>query len=212
MSVLAVHPWLSMGTKHRAARRSFHPRRHQSRSDFPCKSTCNFKNSKLGGKLESSLDRPAGTLDEATIALAARAASDQAQLAPLPLDRVSRAAGTEGITCLALEWESWQSSYPFRCRHGHQFMCSASFVIQHRISCPECRNNERLAQLKQVAETRGGRCLETNWQGGEVRHRFQCARATPGSVIQGHWCAVCAHLNKISNPHAKARGKYRPVS
>jgi len=114
------------------------------------------------------------------------------------LSRLRHAAEAEGITCLASAWDNWQASYPFECRHGHRFMRSASFVVQHRISCPECRNAERLANLKHVAKARGGECLETAWQGGGVRHRFQCARghiwqAMPSKVTnEGSWCRRCA--------------------
>ena len=114
------------------------------------------------------------------------------------LDRLHHAAKAEGITCLASTWENWQSSYPFECRYGHRFMRSASFVVQHRVSCSECRKAERLSALKQAAKTRGGECLETTWQGSSVRHRFRCARghiwqAMPSKVSnEGSWCRRCA--------------------
>jgi hypothetical protein len=148
--------------------------------------------------MDSSFVCPVDQLDNAATDSPLVAAVAESQLAFSFLSRLQHAAEAEGISCLASSWDNWQASYPFACRRGHQFVRSASFVVQHRISCPECRDAERLAQLNRVAESKGGRCLETAWRGGGVRHQFQCARghvwqATPRKVNgEGSWCRRCA--------------------
>ena len=115
-----------------------------------------------------------------------------------PFSKLRHAAEAAGTRCLASNWDGWQTSYPFECQEGHRFARSASFVVYHQMSCPECRDLERLQELKRVAESRGGLCLETAWQGSGVRHRFQCAsghvwQASPRKVTgEGSWCRRCA--------------------
>jgi hypothetical protein len=124
--------------------------------------------------------------------------ADKTQSVLSPLHRLRHAAQAAGISCLATGWDTWKSSYPFSCRFGHQFTRSASLVILHGVSCPECRNADRLARLKQAAEIKCGHCLETTWQGADVPHRFQCARghiwkARPRRIMNdGSWCRRCA--------------------
>jgi len=151
-----------------------------------------------GLKMESFLVWAADQVDNAATACPPAAAVASTNSAALFLGRLRNAAAAEGISCLASAWDNWQASYPFECRHSHRFSCSASFVVQHRIACPDCRDAERLAKPKHVAYAKGGQCLETAWQGGGVRHRFQCARghvwqAMPSKVMsEGSWCRRCA--------------------
>jgi len=118
-----------------------------------------------------------------------------------PLDRLRHAAQVAGLSCLASDWDTWKSSYPFRCPQGHEFIRSASLVILHGVSCPECRNTDRLTRLKRAATARGGECLETTWQGANVPHRFQCAhghswKVRPSKLMnEGSWCRRCAQRN-----------------
>lgn len=148
--------------------------------------------------MESFLVRAADQVDNAATACPPAAAVAATDSAELFLSRLRNAAAAQGISCLASGWDNWQASYPFECRHGHRFIRSASFVVQHRIACPECRDAKRLAKLIHVAQAKGGQCLERAWQGGGVRHRFQCARgqvwqAMPSKVInEGSWCRRCA--------------------
>lgn len=145
-------------------------------------------------QVDSSMDE----INPGTTACPTTAAKAKAQVASSPLSRLHAAAAAAGLTCLSSSWMGWKASYPFRCVHGHVFMRSASFVAHHAVSCPECRDARRLAQLKSVADARGGQCLDTVWQGSGARHQFQCAhghvwKAVPRKVIgEGSWCRRCA--------------------
>lgn len=145
--------------------------------------------------MESPLDCPVDQIGNTAAVRAPLTAVAEIHLAFL--SRLHSAAEAEGITCLASVWNNWQASYPFKCCYGHQF-CAVLHLL-FTIEFPaDCRNTERLAKLRHVAKAKGGQCLETAWQGGGVRHRFQCARghvwqAMPSKVTsEGSWCRRCA--------------------
>ncbi len=96
-----------------------------------------------------------------------------------------RATATRsGLDCLDHEWKGVNAMYRFRCHRGHVFPRTLqTFSRVANVKCPICRAEERMNQLRTMAEWSGVKCLEAHWLGSNVPHRFQCA--------QGHvWSRV----------------------
>ena len=73
------------------------------------------------------------------IELRVKRVADKAHRAYAALDRLRRAVETAGLVVLSTSWDTWKSSYSFRCREGHQFDRTATFAIYHENACPTCR-------------------------------------------------------------------------
>jgi type VI secretion system secreted protein VgrG len=87
------------------------------------------------------------------------------------------------------------------------------FVAHGVLTCAHDALRLSIDQMHEVARQRGGRCLSEHYVNSVTKLHWECHRghqwhARPGAVTKGHWCAACAHLNRITNPHSKARSKY----
>ncbi len=92
------------------------------------------------------------------------------------LHRLRQLAAENGTTLLSLRWQGWHEHYRFRCPNNHEWTRTAANTLYHTgVVCIDCRKAERLAQIRQAAQARGGDCLETTSLGNKP-HRFICAR------------------------------------
>jgi hypothetical protein len=126
------------------------------------------------------------------------------------LNRIFVACRELGIDCLDNEWQGMKAHYRFRCAQGHEYSCQGRALLSSnspaRATCPECCKSNSLARLKAMAIQRGGECLELNFLGAGVPHRFRCAHGHEWSAIAnsvtsgGSWCQHCAiEKRKINN-------------
>lgn len=135
------------------------------------------------------------------------------------LERLQAAARARQGACLSSGYILARSSYRFRCHKGHEWQTSGVLIF-HGAWCPTCANeNKRLSieQMQQVAQARGGFCLSEQYRNNAVKLHWECHRghrwhAPASRVLQGHWCPMCAHFNRITNPKSKAWIKYRPTT
>lgn len=102
--------------------------------------------------------------------------------------------------CLSPHYRYAPAKLKWRCAEGHEFS-QTGLRVRHGYWCPACRNRINIAQLREVAKKRGGRCLsiaydphgKTRWE-CERGHRFE----RPGAEVRrGKWCPVCAR-NQIT--------------
>lgn len=85
-----------------------------------------------------------------------------------------------------------------RCDKGHIFAITQSHVHSGQW-CPQCSIERRMADLeefKNIAISRGGKCLSENYSGAHSKLKFQCAnghiwKAKPNSIKNGTWCPEC---------------------
>ena len=64
------------------------------------------------------------------------------------------------------------------------------------------RNEKYLDELKQIAKSRGGKCLSTNYVNAKTKLEWQCKEdhtwfAVPHHVKDGSWCPKCYNLKRI---------------
>jgi len=118
-------------------------------------------------------------------------------------------ARAAGMTCLDTKWKGANHHYRFKCVHGHTWARTRNEQRKNP-SCPTCNHNgqrvgesevmmtasTRLQWLRDVAQSRGGECLSSQFLGFEARHRFRCGSghewtAVANSLRGGTWCSRC---------------------
>lgn len=141
---------------------------------------------------------------------------------PEGLQKLQAAARRRGGECLATEYETQDSLYPFRCAKGHVWTMRGGQVLRKDHWCFRCMWDRRrqqyyavgLARLKHIVKARGGVLHSQEYRGSEKRYALECdqghtweARAI--NIFQGSWCPECAHAAQISNRKSKARLRYQ---
>jgi hypothetical protein len=118
------------------------------------------------------------------------------------LRRLHAAAREAGLECLATEWEGVLAMYSVRCGHGHEFIRIGSGVLKGVTVCERCRGQRRLEYIQEIAQAKGGRCLESTYL-GYVPHRFVCAhghewKTNPSQIVNGRtWCPRCGNIAMV---------------
>ncbi len=61
-----------------------------------------------------------------------------------------------------------------------------------------------LLRLQQIAQSRGGQCLSTSYEGGYLMYEFRCKaqhqwQATGSEVLRGAWCLPCSQQERSEN-------------
>ena len=114
------------------------------------------------------------------------------------LDDMRRIAKTHGGECLSTRYVNTNTVMKFRCKKGHEFETKAVNVGQGHW-CPKCGGTQRrtLADMREAARARGGRCVSNRYYNLRTKLTWECARghrwdALPGHVIKGSWCPQCA--------------------
>jgi hypothetical protein len=92
----------------------------------------------------------------------------------------------------------------WRCSKGHSWQASIYNRTKLKSGCPDCykaRPKPRkytIADMERIAAAKGGKCLSSEYQGLEVKLRWQCEEgheweAMPNNVLYNNsWCPVCA--------------------
>ena len=116
------------------------------------------------------------------------------------LRRVHEIAGRKGLQCLSTEWVGEAGPYLFECAQGHRWHGGT-----RKPYCKVCGAETGLQRLRQAAATHGGQCLGEAFTLRHARYRFRCAEGheweTSGhSVFYGHWCPVCAGIQRRIAP------------
>lgn len=112
-------------------------------------------------------------------------------------------AKTRNGKCLSKSYVNNRTKLRWECDLGHQW--NAAFTnISRGKWCPVCANKQRgssqrldIEEMKQVANSRGGKCLSPVYKNANSRLKWKCKEghiwmATPGHVKHGTWCPRCA--------------------
>ena len=134
------------------------------------------------------------------LAQASKEAKDKASL-----QRLHEDARLRGLECLDTLWIGMHARYRLRCANGHAFDRLGTCILAKTAHCEECRNQERLQAVVQMAIAKGGRCLETEYLGSLIPYRFVCAQGHEWSVdprrmrSQNAWCVRCASIERAKS-------------
>lgn len=100
-----------------------------------------------------------------------------------------------GGKCLSKEYIQALVPLNWQCKKGHTWDAKPQ-MIMNGSWCPQCVKQDYLQELKEVAESRGGKCLSTEYIDGSVKLKWQCSsghiwEAKPGNVKIKSWCPTC---------------------
>ena len=105
--------------------------------------------------------------------------------------------------CLTSIYQGNKVPMHWRCKEGHEWYASFSTVVNRGAWCGICRGSQRskreqLALAKEVAESKGGKCLSPEYLDNSSKLRWRCNRgheweAVFYAVVQaGSWCPFCS--------------------
>lgn len=126
--------------------------------------------------------------------------------APDGMERICAAARARGGECLSTTYTKLAARYRFRCAQGHEWEAVGSEICRG-VWCRACsyrekvdayRHKDGLARLRQCAESHGGVCLSSEYEGSRAYYRFRCAEGheweTNGArIFRGAWCQKCQY-------------------
>ncbi|MFC4702621.1 hypothetical protein ACFPAA_02915 [Paraburkholderia caffeinitolerans] len=113
-------------------------------------------------------------------------------------DDFARVATAHGGRCLSAYVDK-ETPLQWQCAEGHTWFAPWSRVSKGEW-CHQCAAKARtrtIEDLREVAQSRGGRCLSDTYLGVHEKHEWECMdkhvwQATANSVYRGSWCPECA--------------------
>ena len=107
-------------------------------------------------------------------------------------------ARERGGKCLSDTYVDNRTPMEWECALGHTWDQKAGHILSGHW-CGKCHGNAPLdlAEFKEIAEQRGGKCLSRKYVNIGTNLRWECAEghrweATPGNVKRGTWCKECS--------------------
>jgi hypothetical protein len=125
------------------------------------------------------------------------------------IEDMQKLAATRGGECLSEAYINGTTPLRWSCGRGHVWEASANRILHHGPNgswCRECVNASHrltLEDMRDLARSRGGECLSTEYVNSRTPLRWRCAKghtwlAKPnkvkpyGPLQQGSWCPNCA--------------------
>lgn len=113
------------------------------------------------------------------------------------IEEMQELAESMGGKCISTEYKGAFKELAWECANKHRWKASYS-SIKKGVWCPKCAGRDRdfLAEIKKIAESKGGKCLSDKYYGATAKHKFQCAKGhiweTGYNIVKkGSWCPVC---------------------
>ena len=107
---------------------------------------------------------------------------------------------------LLSDFSHTHAKHTFMCAIGHQWMATPHTLMLSKNPswCPYCSGtglrdkDYLLAEIKRVAQERGGQCLSNTYTHNQRKHHFRCIDghewdATPNDIKNGYWCPSCVN-------------------
>ena len=115
-------------------------------------------------------------------------------------------ARKRGGRCISTLYVNSTVPLLWECASAHQWSAVAA-SIRKGTWCPDCAGVRRLTleQMKEMAKSRGGRCLSKRYRNTATKLEWRCSAghewsATPLQVKKGHWCPFCARVAPLTLP------------
>ena len=134
----------------------------------------------------------------------------------LTIDQMRGIADSRGGCCLSETYTNNASKVRWRCSSGHEWSATP-LQVKKGHWCPFCARVAPLTleTLRQLAGSKGGRCLSQEYVNSAYPLRWECAAghewiARPSGIRAGNWCPACAHNQRLGLQEmrkiARARG------
>jgi hypothetical protein len=127
---------------------------------------------------------------------------------------IERTAAERGGRCLSAYIDK-ETALEWQCAEGHTWS-APWFRVSKGQWCHRCAVKARtrtIDDLRQVAQSRGGRCLSTSYLGVHEKHEWECMdrhvwHATANSIWRGSWCPECAwESRRMARNRRKDKGQ-----
>lgn len=131
----------------------------------------------------------------------------------LEFERLREIARERGGRCLSTKYKNSRTRLTWECSEHHRWKARPANVKDGTARkgswCLQCYNSRRvfrakhdIAAMHDVASSRGGRCLSAEYLGSKLKLTWQCTQghqweAMPVSILQGTWCPMCAHNQRL---------------
>jgi len=108
--------------------------------------------------------------------------------------------------CLSNTYIGCHSKLQWECFKGHRWRDTPANVKHGRLWCPTCRiynrQTQKLAEMRKLAASRGGKCLSLEYTRADVNMKWMCKNghewfARPANVKRGNWCQNC-HIERLA--------------
>jgi hypothetical protein len=122
-----------------------------------------------------------------------------------------------GGKCLFDEYKHSRHKLLWECKKEHQWD-AAPVNVKRGTWCPVCARAARsldIADMHQLANERGGKCLSDTYMGINKKLLWECSEehqweAAPNNIKNGTWCPVCSRVARrhtIAYMHDLASGR-----
>ena len=117
----------------------------------------------------------------------------------LTIEELQKIADSHGGSCLSDEYVNNYTNLLWECDKGHEWWATPKNII-HGSWCRLCAFDSYrlgLAEMQELAKSRGGICLSDKYINGKTKLLWQCDNghrwwASPLAVKAKTWCPVCA--------------------
>jgi hypothetical protein len=120
----------------------------------------------------------------------------------LTIEEMRDIAKQRGGLCLSSEYMGNKVKLKWQCSDKHVWKAIPQ-SIKRGCWCPHCVGNVKLtiAEMKDIAQKRGGRCLSKEYINYRTKLIWECAKghqwkASPDKVKQGTWCPICSKIKR----------------
>ena len=139
----------------------------------------------------------------------------------LGIIEMQKLANSRGGKCLSIEYINLETKLTWECSKGHQWEANAKSIKHSNTWCPECAQQKFLDELIEVAKSRGGKCLSTEYINNFTKMLWQCSEGhqwqdNAGHIKSNRWCSKCnknarqeaeeAKIFALMKKHAKLKG------
>src|SRR3989344_7524931 len=116
----------------------------------------------------------------------------------LTIEEMRILASQKGGRCLSPQYVNQRVLLEWECKEGHRWLARPASIRNSNVWCPECSGKKKgtIEEMRQIAETRGGKCLSSEYKNKDIKLEWQCAKghawwARSGDIKRGHWCGEC---------------------
>jgi len=122
------------------------------------------------------------------------------------IETCQEVAKSRGGLCLETEYKDNKNPMRWRCKEGHEWVMNFSYIKNKKGWCTECSGNKKytLEECQEVAVSRGGLCLETEYIHSRKKMRWMCKEEHEWTARftciknRGQWCSVCSGNAKLT--------------
>lgn len=121
----------------------------------------------------------------------------------LTIEDMKELAEQKNGVCLSMKYVNNREKLRWRCEKGHEWESSAANIKSGKW-CPRCARRKIIIEdMVDLAQSRGGKCLSTNYQGKYAKLKWKCKEehvweSTPATIKSGSWCPICSKKSKLT--------------